>query len=120
LRFLRQHRHEVFDEAFESELGEMYRASGEGKQPVAPALLAMVLLLQAYTGASDAHAVESPIVDACGQMELGVVGQTRRRPPRERFQPFASASSPQTWIAAWWNEPSSWRGRPERLTGRSF
>jgi hypothetical protein len=53
----------------------MYRASGEGKQPVAPALLAMALLLQAYTGASDAQAVELAIVDARWQMVLGVVGQ---------------------------------------------
>jgi hypothetical protein len=73
--FLRQHRHELFDEAFQSELEEMYRASGEGKAPVAPALLAMVLLLQAYTGASDAQAVELAIVDARWQMVLGVVGQ---------------------------------------------
>jgi hypothetical protein len=42
---------------------------------VAPALLAMVLLLQAYTGASDAQAVELAIVDARWQMVLGVVGQ---------------------------------------------
>ncbi len=73
--FLRQHRHQLFDEAFQSELEEMYRASGEGKEPVAPALLAMVLLLQAYTGASDAQAVELAIVDARWQMVLGVVGQ---------------------------------------------
>lgn len=39
----------------------MYRASGEGKEPTSPALLAMVLLLQAYTGASDAQAVEMAI-----------------------------------------------------------
>ena len=36
--FLRHHRHELFDEGFQSELEEMYRASGEGKQPVAPGL----------------------------------------------------------------------------------
>ena len=62
--FLREHRHELFDDAFQSELGEMYRTSGEGRPPVAPALLAMVLLLQAYAGASDAQAVELAIVDA--------------------------------------------------------
>src|ERR1700728_3889305 len=73
--FLRQQRHELFDGPFQLELGAMYRSSGEGKQPVAPALLAMVLLLQAYTGASDAQAVELAIVDARWQMVLGVVGQ---------------------------------------------
>ena len=40
--FLRLYRHELFDNAFQSELDGMYRESGEGKQPVAPALLAMV------------------------------------------------------------------------------
>jgi hypothetical protein len=48
--FLRQHRHELFDAAFQGELEGMYRTSGEGKQPVAPALLAMVLLLQRTRG----------------------------------------------------------------------
>jgi hypothetical protein len=73
--FLRLHRHELFDEGFQSELEGMYRSSGEGKEPVAPALLAMVILLQAYTGASDAQAVELAVVDARWQMVLGVIGQ---------------------------------------------
>jgi hypothetical protein len=72
--FLRNHRHELFDDAFQIELEGMYRDSGEGKDPVAPALLAMVVLLQAYTGASDAQAVELAIVDARWQMVLGVLG----------------------------------------------
>lgn len=72
--FLRLHRHELFDEVFQSELALMYRDSGEGKQPVAPALLAMVVLLQAYTKASDAEAVELSVVDARWQMVLDVAG----------------------------------------------
>ena len=72
--FLRQHRHELFDGAFQEDMEGMYRTSGEGKEPVAPALLAMVLLLQAYTCASDAQAVELAIVDARWQMVLGVLG----------------------------------------------
>jgi hypothetical protein len=73
--FLRMHRHQLFDDGFQGELEGMYRTSGEGKQPVAPALLAMVVLLQAYTGASDAQAVELAVVDARWQMVLGVLGQ---------------------------------------------
>jgi hypothetical protein len=72
--FLRLHRHELFDKAFQDELTQMYRDSGEGKQPIAPALLAMVVLLQAYTKASDAEAVELSIVDARWQMVLDVLG----------------------------------------------
>ena len=73
--FLRLHGHELFDDGFQSELEEMYRASGEGKEPAAPAMLAMVVLLQAYTGASDAVAVELAIVDARWQMVLGILGE---------------------------------------------
>jgi hypothetical protein len=43
--FLREGRHELFDDAFQAELESMYRKSGAGKDPVPPALLAMVLLL---------------------------------------------------------------------------
>lgn len=75
--FLRLHRHELFDASFQAELEGMYRSSGEGKQAVAPALLAMVVLLQAYTGASDAQAVELAVVDARWQMVLGVLGDDK-------------------------------------------
>jgi Transposase DDE domain/Transposase domain (DUF772) len=75
--FLRMHRHELFDDAFQAELETMYRESGEGKEAVAPALLAMAVLLQAYTGASDAMAVELTIVDARWQMVLGVLGDDK-------------------------------------------
>jgi hypothetical protein len=72
--FLREHRLDLFDDAFQDELAGMYRATDEGKEPVAPALLAMAVLLQAYTGASDAEAVELTVVDARWQMVLGVFG----------------------------------------------
>jgi len=45
--FLRAHRHELFDDAFQAELETMYRDPGAGKPPVPPARLAMVTLLQA-------------------------------------------------------------------------
>ena len=72
--FLREHRLDLFDDAFQDELAGMYRESDEGKEPVAPALLAMAILLQAYTGASDGDAVELTVVDARWQMVLGVLG----------------------------------------------
>jgi len=45
--FLRAHRRELFDDAFQAELESMYRDTGAGKPAVPPALLAMVTLLQA-------------------------------------------------------------------------
>ncbi|HET9620286.1 MAG TPA: IS1182 family transposase [Kofleriaceae bacterium] len=72
--FLRDHRHELFDEAFQDELAGMYRDTGAGKDARPPALLAMALLLQAYEGASDAEAVELTVVDLRWQMVLDRLG----------------------------------------------
>jgi hypothetical protein len=75
--FLRAQRHVLFDEPFQQELEAMYRPTAEGKVPIAPALLAMVLVLQAYTGASDAEAVEHAILDARWQLVLGTTGRKK-------------------------------------------
>ena len=56
--FLHEVRDELFNEDFQAELEGMYRETGAGKDPVPPALMAMAVLLQAYSGASDAEAVE--------------------------------------------------------------
>lgn len=72
--FLRMHRHEIFDEAFQAELEGMYRDSGAGKQPLPPAFMAMVLILQGYVGASDSDAVELSVLDARWQMILDIIG----------------------------------------------
>lgn len=72
--FLRLHRLEIFDEAFQDELATMYRDTGAGKDPRPPALLAMVVLLQAYVRASDAEAVELAIMDRRWQLVLDCAG----------------------------------------------
>jgi hypothetical protein len=72
--FLRLHRAEIFDDAFQDELAAMYRDTGAGKEPVAPALLAMVVLLQAYVRASDAEAVELALMDRRWQLVLDCAG----------------------------------------------
>jgi Transposase DDE domain/Transposase domain (DUF772) len=74
--FLRLQRHRLFDEAFQAELAGMYRETGAGKDANPPALMAMVLLLQAYAGASDATAVELSLLDLRWQMVLGCLGAT--------------------------------------------
>jgi hypothetical protein len=74
--FLRQHRHELFDEAFQEQLETMYRSTGAGEEPHPPALLCMVILLQGYVGASDAEAVELSLVDLRWQMVLDCLGAT--------------------------------------------
>ena len=74
--FLRRHRLEIFDDAFQAELESMYRDTGAGKEPVPPALLAMALVLQGYLGMSDFDAVEASVFDARWQMVLGRLGET--------------------------------------------
>src|SRR2546423_11337752 len=66
--FLRTHRHTLFTVAFQEELATLYDDRPKGHPPVPPALLALVTLLQAYTGAGDAEAVEA-------------AGEERRRAP---------------------------------------
>ena len=68
--FLREQRHVIFDDAFQDRLEEMYRQTGAGDDPHAPALLCMVTLLQGYVGASDADAVELSVMDRRWQMVL--------------------------------------------------
>ena len=68
--FLREHRTEIFDDAFQTELEAMYRDTGAGKDPIMPALLAMATLMQGYVGASDAEAVELTVVDLRWQLVL--------------------------------------------------
>lgn len=72
--FLRAKRHILFDESFQERLEGMYRNTGAGEKPHAPAMMCMVLLLQGYVGASDAEAVELAVMDLRWQMVLGCLG----------------------------------------------
>jgi hypothetical protein len=68
--FLREHRHEIFDAAFQEELAGLYQDSARGQPPVAPALLALATILQAYTGASDDEVIETSLMDRRWQLVL--------------------------------------------------
>jgi hypothetical protein len=68
--FLRQHRHELFDDAFQQELGTIYKDSTRGHPPVPPAQLALATILQAYTGVSDDEVIEATIMDRRWQLVL--------------------------------------------------
>jgi Transposase domain (DUF772) len=77
---LREHRHELFDEAFQEELESMYRQTGQGQAPQAPAMMCMALLLQAYLQTSDAEAVRLSTTDRCWQMVLGTLDENEGEP----------------------------------------
>jgi len=68
--FLRQYRHEIFDEAFQAELAQGYAASSKGQPPVPPAQLALATILQAYTGVSDDEVIEALVMDRRWQLAL--------------------------------------------------
>lgn len=74
LGFLRLHRHELFDDAFQEELASMYRTTGAGKDALPPAMMALAMLVQGYLGVSDAEMVELTVVDLRVQMVLGCLG----------------------------------------------
>jgi hypothetical protein len=78
--FLRKHRHELFDEEFQAQLAAMYGAQPRGGSDVVPpALLAMVTILQAAFGTSDADAVEEASMNRRWQLVLGCLS-TRDAP----------------------------------------
>jgi transposase len=68
--FLRHHRHELFDETFQRELATLYCPSKRGHPPVAPAQLALAVILQAYTGVSDDEVIEATLMDRRWQLVL--------------------------------------------------
>jgi hypothetical protein len=68
--FLRKHRHELLDEAFQQELANLYRSAERGQRPIAPAMLALALILQAYMGISDDEVIEATLMDRRWQLVL--------------------------------------------------
>jgi hypothetical protein len=68
--FLRQHRHELFDEQFQAELARLYADRPKGRPPVPPAQLALATILQAYTQASDDEVIEATLMDRRWQLAL--------------------------------------------------
>jgi Transposase domain (DUF772) len=63
----------VFDEAFQEELASLYRPAERGQPPVAPAMLALALILEAYTGVSDDEVIEATVMDRRWQLVLDCV-----------------------------------------------
>src|SRR5258707_2070485 len=71
--FLRKPRHEVLDEGFQQELANLYRKEERGRPPVAPAMLALALILEAYTGVSDDEVIEATMMDRRWQLVLDCI-----------------------------------------------
>jgi transposase len=74
--FLRTQRHGICDAAFQDELAPLFDERAKGHPPVSPALVALVTLLQAYTRASEAEAVEAAVMDRRWQRVLDCLDGT--------------------------------------------
>jgi transposase len=72
--FLREHRHELFDEGFQAELAQAYADSPKGQPPVPPAQLALATILQAYAKVSDDEVIEATVMDRRWQLVLDCTG----------------------------------------------
>ena len=68
--FLRQHRHILFDAAFQQQLATIYKDAPQGQPPIPPAQLALATILQAYTGVSDDELLEATVMDRRWQLVL--------------------------------------------------
>jgi hypothetical protein len=68
--FLRYHRHEIFDDAFQEELAALYTSSHRGRPPIPPAQLALATIVQAYIGVSDDEVIEATLMDRRWQLVL--------------------------------------------------
>ena len=68
--FLREHRHEIFNEEFQQEMSTLFKDSTVGQQPVFPAQLALATILQAYTNISDDELIEALVMDRRWQLVL--------------------------------------------------
>lgn len=90
--FLRKHRHELFDEAFQQELASLYRETERGHPPIAPAMLALALILEAYTGVSDDEVIEATVMDRRGPLVLD--GMDTQEPPFEPRNVGGLSSTP--------------------------
>ncbi len=74
---LREQRHELFDGAFQEELGRLYTESRRGQPPVPPARLALATVLQAYVGCSDDEVIEATTMDRRWQLVLDCLDASR-------------------------------------------
>jgi Transposase domain (DUF772) len=75
--WLREHRHELFDDGFQAELAAAWKQSPKGQPPVAPAQLGLATIRQAYTGASDDEVVEATVMDRRWQLVLDCLDAER-------------------------------------------
>lgn len=71
--FVRKIRHQLFDQELQQELSGLFKDSTVGKCPLAPAQIALAIILQAYTRVSDDEAIEAMVMDRRWQLVLDCI-----------------------------------------------
>lgn len=89
--FLSEVRHELFDDAFQTELEDMYRGTGAGKAPVPPAMMAMAVLTQAYAAHPTLKPSNSPSSTCAGRWSWIAWARASRLSRRALCTTFARA-----------------------------
>ena len=111
--FLRTQRHTLFDAAFQEELATLYEDRPGGHPPVSPARLALMTILQAYTEASDAEAVEAAVMDRRWQLALDCLDCADAPLSMGRRRTWRDARTGRRRCAGGWRPiaASAWRTR---------
>ena len=120
LGFLRVHRHELFNDAFQDDLASMYRTTGAGKDARPPAMMAMAMLVQGYLGISDAEMIELTVVDLRVQMVLACLGSEEPPFSQGALQEFRERLIAADMDRRVLERTSSWRSAPRRSTIAGF
>jgi hypothetical protein len=95
------------------ELAPIFRDTPKEQPPVPPAPLALVPLLQAYTGASDEEAIAALLMDRRGPLVLDWL-DCEAPPLRKSAAPWSVFVPPWSttgWTGGWWRARASWRRR---------
>src|SRR5579859_5019696 len=88
--FLRAHRHELFDDAFQEELATLYAPHQRGCPPVSPAQLALATVLQAYIGVSDDESLRQRSWTGAGSSFWTAWTLIKRRSAKAHLSPFVN------------------------------
>src|SRR6266567_3061630 len=96
--FLRHHRHELFDDAFQEELTMLYAPSLRGQPPIPPAQLALATIVQAYTGVSADEVIEATLMDRRWQLVLNCLDTDQAPFSKGTFVAFRKRLIDPRWI----------------------
>ncbi len=100
--FLREHRHTLFDAAFQQELATMYKDAPQGQPPISQAKLGLAAIRQASTGVSDDELIAALVMDRRWQLVLDYLDAETPPFSKPTFLAFRERMIATRWTAACW------------------